>query len=483
MTVRRLALVNCLLLVVSAGAFAWVVIAAHRYELNRAIDDLLRTRLEAGLTVDEPFDARTVYLEAMTADGVVVARSRNLGNELLPVDAELFKAALGGTPSFTTTSVSGHALREYAAPRSTQGPAAVLISAAVLDDELYPGVPTLLLSVVCCVCIALLLGWSLARWMLAPIDHLAATVRAVSSTDDLGQRVPDDLAARHDAIGGLARDVNAMLGRLATAAQQLSATVEAQRRFLADASHELRTPLTSIRGNVQLLARWLAEQAGPPEAVPVEDILNDISLESERMSRLVDGLLVLALADADQHLSLTPTQLTPVLKAALKAAYWLAEDMDLSAGSLAPAVWVDADANRLQQLVLILLENAIRYTPVGGQVALSAAPRAVDQRDGVVVEVTDSGQGVPTEERSRIFERFYRGATTRQQTQGTGLGLAVAAWITAEHHGTITVRDAQPSGSTFSIWLPTVPTPLAASAWGAGAAGRTAGEGGRQGRQ
>jgi signal transduction histidine kinase len=134
----------------------------------------------------------------------------------------------------------------------------------------------------------------------------------------------------------------------------------------------------------------------------------------------------------------------------------LAEHVDLDVDGLAEGIWVAADPDRLQQLVLILLDNAIRYSPVGGCVILNAEPASRDGQAGVVIEVTDSGPGIPPAERTRIFERFYRGEATRRDTPGSGLGLAVASWIAGEHNGTIEVRDAEPRGSTFSVWLPTV---------------------------
>jgi signal transduction histidine kinase len=137
----------------------------------------------------------------------------------------------------------------------------------------------------------------------------------------------------------------------------------------------------------------------------------------------------------------------------------LAEAVDLIVEDLAEGTWVAADADRLQQLVLILLDNAIQYSPPGGRVVLTAEPGSHDGREGVAIEVTDNGPGIPPAERALVFERFYRGEATRRDTPGSGLGLAVASWIAAEHHGTLDVRDAQPHGSTFTAWLPTLPPP------------------------
>jgi signal transduction histidine kinase len=467
----RLTLINSVVIAAAAALIAVSVVVSHQLRTQRAIDDLLRQHADAAvaaaakqttatLNVD-PFGVPSVYVQIVDTAGAVLDRSSNLGAQQLPVDPEQQRGALAGNPMFATTDIEGHSWRVYLARASgpTTDSVTLIQTATRLDDDLQPDLPVFAIGGVLGLLIAVAIGWQLARVALEPVERLAATVRTISSTDDLAQRVPADVAAWPGPVGTLAADVNAMLGRLQVAARGLQATLEAQRRFVSDAGHELRTPLTSIRGNAQLLRRWLAEQHRPAGEVPYDEVLNDLTLEAERMTRLVEGLLVLARADAEQHLTLVPTLLTPVLTAAIRSARWLAEDVDLSADDLSPGVWVQADTDRLEQVVLILLENAIRYSPAGGQVLLTSAPRDRDARAGVAIEVTDSGRGVPPSERSRIFERFYRSESTRRDAPGTGLGLAVARWIVTEHHGAIDVRDALPSGSTFSIWLPTVAPP------------------------
>jgi two-component system, OmpR family, sensor kinase len=453
-TLIRLILVNVGVLVAAGSAFAWGLILLDTYMESRSVDEALRARAESAQMDASPFAARPVYVQVIDASGSVIARSTNLAGRDLPVDANQHTLALDGVASFTTTIVEGQYLRVYVAPESNS----VVESAIVVDDG-QSQLPLFVIGGLCGGLVALAIGWILARIAFAPIESLATTVQTISTTDDLAQRVPADATGRHGPVARLARDVNGMLARLQSASEQLQAALESQRRFVADASHELRTPLTSIRGNAHLLVRWFSEQAGAPPRVSVEEVLSDISWESERMSRLVDGLLVLARADADHALELEPTRLTPVLDSAVRSARVLAEDVDLVVEDLAEVedVWVAADADRLQQLVLILLDNAVRYSPAGGRVTLSAERSPRDGRHGIAIDVTDAGPGIPLEERTRIFERFYRGVATRRDTPGSGLGLAVASWITAEHGATIEVRDAEPRGSTFSVWLPTVP--------------------------
>lgn len=469
MTTRRLALLNGLALLATASLFAWALVAIRGYGLSQVLDARLRARAEtvqaAGLLPSqtvlsdlEPFGMPPIYLQVVDANGVVIARSANLAERELPMSAEQRRRALDGEASYATLPVEAGMLRDYVLPRVAR--TGLIESAAPLDEALALNRQVIIVSAIGGLLLALVVGWALARLALKPIEYLAVTVRAVSSTEDLGRRVPPDLTARRDAVGGLARDVDAMLARLRSAAQQVQGALDAQRRFVADASHELRTPLTSIRGNVHLMARWFAEQQPRAASAPIQDVLHDVTLEVDRMARLVDGLLVLARADADQRLLLRPTQLGSVLEAACRAGQPLVDEVEFSVGSLASDVWVQADADRLHQLVLILLDNAVRYTPAGGRVTLSAAPAARAERAGVVIEVQDSGRGIPAAERARIFERFYRSETALDR-RGSGLGLAVARWIVSEHQGDIDVREALPSGSIFSVWLPTIPAPSA----------------------
>ena len=460
MTTRRLGLLNTLALLLIAGLCGLVGESAYAYRSSQAVDSLLRTRAETlsltttADTTELPdldasaFTIHPFYVQLQRVDGAIVARSANLGGQAFPVQTDVLVL---GRATYANAAMAGHALREYVMPV----PAGLVLGVATpTEDPIQPTLMVFLISGLFGLVVAVALGWLLAQLALTPIEQLAGTVRGITSTEDLTRRVPGKLTDRPDAVGGLAREINGMLGRLQEASERLAAALEAQRRFVADASHELRTPLTSLRGNVHLLIQYLAEQVLSSSESMVEDILNDMSVESERMSRMVDGLLVLARADAEQHLSLTPTPVNPLLRTAFKATCAFAEGVEVGLATLKRDVSVAADADRLIQVLLILLDNAVRYTPPGGHVQLGAVPEDRGGRAGVLIEVTDSGAGVPAAERERIFERFYRGTTSRGDSAGAGLGLAVARWIIQEHHGSIEVHDAQPAGSTFTVWLP-----------------------------
>jgi signal transduction histidine kinase len=304
------------------------------------------------------------------------------------------------------------------------------------------------------VLVSLVAGWLLARAALRPIDRLAAAAHAIGASRDFARRVPEG-ADRPDEVGRLAREFNLMLGQLQAAYNQLEAALSAQRRFVADASHELRTPLAVLRGNLDLLGNTLPEVTERTEAPG--DLLADMQSETERMGRLVSDLLLLAQADAGQHLSLAPLEVAPLVRDAFRAARFIREGVELRLGEMAEGAWVAGDADRLKQVLLILLDNALKYTPVGGRVGLEA--RVSGPR--VVLCVSDTGPGVPAAERTRIFDRFYRADVARGRG-GAGLGLAIAKWIVDEHHGTLSVESngegARP-GSVFSVSLPRIPAP------------------------
>ena len=217
-----------------------------------------------------------------------------------------------------------------------------------------------------------------------------------------------------------------------------------QREFAADASHELRTPITVIRSSADYLRRSSALRDGETAAA-----VDDITAESERMTRLVEELLLLARADSDAiDLRRERLDLTDVAGDALHGLARLAEEREVRLeleGQPAPIV---GDPDRLRQLLAILVDNAVRHSPAGAAVSVRVA------RSGrtVALSVSDSGPGIRPDDLPRLFDRFFRAADA--PAGGSGLGLAIAEWIAERHHGRLTAANAAAGGAVFTLVLP-----------------------------
>jgi signal transduction histidine kinase len=236
------------------------------------------------------------------------------------------------------------------------------------------------------------------------------------------------------------------------AAKQLAEASKAKTDFLADASHELRTPLTVLRGNAEV---GLAIDGSGDH----KEILEDIVKESGRMTRMVEDLLFLARSDsaASLPLELEPVPVAPFLAELAERAKALVRERgakletDLSGGGE-----IEMDQGRVEQAVLIFVDNAAKYGAPGGTINLSSETRAGELR----VTVADEGPGIPEGELARIFERFYRMDKTRSRKRGgSGLGLAIVRELVERHNGTIRAESTRGAGSTITILLPLAPLP------------------------
>ncbi len=482
----RLTLLNGLVLLLALWGFATVAYLTQREALLGSLDASLheqarwfndnaevwfdpRVRRPRGVTFPNPskFSAPEFFIQITMRDGESGGRSLSLESDSLPGGSETLRRALGGASWIEETSVDGQPLRMLTAPlRVGDGPPVGMVQVArplaPLQTNLAVLRNTLLTVGALGILAAVVMGWLLARAALQPIHDLATAAHAIGLARDFGRRVPLSQSGRRDEVGRLAEEFNRMLAQLQTAYKQLEAALAAERRFVADASHELRTPLTTLRGNLDLL------RTTPASADEREQILADLAVETERLSRLVADLLLLAQADSGQHLPLAPVEVAPLVRDAFRAARFLRQGVELRLEEPASEVWVLGDGDRLKQLLLILLDNALKYTPEGGQVSIGARVTnggqallpvsGSDRARQVALYVADTGPGISQEDQSRIFERFYRGDPGRP-SGGAGLGLAIARWIAEEHRGHIEVKSALGSGSTFALWLPATAAP------------------------
>lgn len=271
---------------------------------------------------------------------------------------------------------------------------------------------------------------------LEPLKSILETAEHINRADDLSRRIPQ-LGLEQDEVGSLVGTFNQTLERL-------EVLFTSQQRFLTDVSHELRTPLTVIKGNVDLMRRMKRFD---------EESLTSIDQEAGRLTRLVGGLLLLAQAESGKlPLSLRPVELDLLITEVF-------QEMRVIAGGKVRVhlneidqLVVNGDRDRLKQVLINLVANAIQYTPQNGDVFLSLAKVGGQAR----IICRDTGPGIPAEDLPHIFERFYRAekSRTRSRSTGFGLGLSITKWIVEHHGGRIDVNSKENDGTTFAIWLP-----------------------------
>jgi signal transduction histidine kinase len=280
--------------------------------------------------------------------------------------------------------------------------------------------------------------WCVVGITLRPLARIVQAVSALAARPDLTCRV-EQPHANHE-VGRLARTLNAMLSTLQGAHQQLEHNLEAQRHFVADASHELRTPLTTIRGNLGLLRR--EDSIDPQER---QEILHDAIEESERMARLIDELLLVARTDTGRMLRHEPVALAPLIEDVCRKVAVIAPDRHLAHG-VGPDVIALGDAEAIKQVLLILLDNAFKFTTPDGHIGVTAT---LEDRH-VLVQVRDDGAGIDAASLPHVFDRFYRAELS---TPGNGLGLSIARRLVEAQGGTISVASRRGFGSVFTILL------------------------------
>ncbi len=437
-----------LLLVFGAIVYLMLSISLTRQveeTLERTADDLLRAsqvqiggipvsaiQLELDLTAN-------VFVQVFDTQGNLVRQTMNYPALVAPLDPERIGVQV---PTFSTVQVEDIRLRVLTVPVVEQssgqiaGYLQLAESLATVDSARQVLLWILAGGGTFAVVVAALVGWITAGAALRPLDEVTDTALSITRADDLSRRIPL-LAPPHDEVGRLILAFNETLERLENLFQM-------QRRFLADVSHELRTPLTTIRGNVDLIQRMKT-------ADPVS--LEAIRVEVDRMTRLVSDLLLLAQAETSRlPLAREVVELDTLMLEVFKQGKLLApEGVTLRIGQEDQAR-VLGDRDRLKQVMLNLVANALDHTPPGGTVTLGLAC----EREFARFTVSDTGTGIPPEELPHIFERFYRvdPSRKRKNSGGAGLGLSIAYWITRSHNGRLEVESQMGKGTTFHVYLP-----------------------------
>jgi two-component system sensor histidine kinase MprB len=364
----------------------------------------------------------------------------------VPVDATIKSVAKGKSPQvIRTVTFGGQSYRELITPL----PADSLVSCPagtcqisstsaqlyIVDitgqvNELSHLLTTLMLVAAGGLLLALLLGLFLARQALHPLEEVTNEIESVATTNDLQYRLVEGDA---DELGRLRRVFNRLL-------HSVESSQTLQRQLVLDASHELRTPLTSLRTNAQVLSR--ADELQPDE---LRQITDDMITQVDELASLVSDLGELARGERSEGV-LEVLRLDDCVDECVETARTYARIRDITIDVDLETSLVEARHDRLNRAVSNLLTNAVKFTPIGGQIVVRSA--------NATVTVSDSGPGIEQEDRQYVFDRFWRSPSARS-LPGSGLGLSIVAQVVAEVKGTVAVdRDPTLGGARFTISLP-----------------------------
>lgn len=379
-----------------------------------------------------------VFVQVWSTTNQLKISSQNIANLTKPLDEVGIKS---NTPIYRNSTVNSASLRVLTVPLVVEnrrvGMLQVGIFRGLIDATLRTLIWVLGAASLLFISMAAIAGWLMTGQALSPLEKVTDTALSITNADDLSRRIPNPAHSQNE-VGILINAFNQTLDRL----EQL---FTAQKRFVADVSHELRTPLTVIKGNVGLLRKM---------KTPDEESLQSIESEVDRLTRMVGDLLLLAQAETGKlPLDIRSVELDSLLMEVFHQMKVITGDRIKFQISEIEPVQIQADADRIKQVYMNILGNAIKYTPAGG--TISIAMRQTGKM--VKTSISDTGQGIPMQDIPHIFERFYRSDKARtRSTDGSsfGLGLSIAYWIVKNHGGTIDVSSRESVGTTFSINLP-----------------------------
>jgi heavy metal sensor kinase len=346
------------------------------------------------------------------------------------------------SPRFEDIRVDRHRLRFYSQRIVVDGKA-YTVQVASLMNEAYEALERFRLMLLLATPLLLILasvgGYWLSTRALAPVDGISRAAQRIS-IENLDERL--NVPETGDQLQRLSETLNAMLSRLAMSVRQM-------KQFTADASHELRAPVSLIRTTAEV-----AVQKRDRPAVEYVQALDEILEETERTSQVVESLMLLARADSEKEaIEFSATDMCAIVRNAAEQGEKLARIHGLQFSAHVPnnPIWIQADGDALRRALLIMIDNAAKYTPRGGAITVG-----LEARDGfVVASVADTGIGITNEDVAHIYDRFWRADKARSREQGgAGLGLSIARWIVEMHRGTIGVTSNLGMGSTFWIRLP-----------------------------
>ena len=449
----RLTLWYVFLFAVTFIAFSVYLLLEFQHSLRKTIDSSLQITVTNAIAAIDKEDFVDTGTLTFNPDGQSDNRNPVFGMRLISAQNEVWDSfgtvqniSFWGPPEAgysTQTGIDGEdQWRIFSQPvlgpdgqivawvQAAQSLAPVTDTLEDLRGQLFLGIPFIIL-------LAGLGGYFLADQALRPIRQITTTAQEITA-QDLSRRLA--YRGAMDEIGSLARTFDGMLERL-------QSSFERERRFTSDAAHELRTPLTVLKGQIEVtLSRHRT-------SLDHEKKLQELSGQVERLIRLSNGLLFLSRSD-QQQLSFEPSDfyLREWLEILVEQLEPLAHEKVLTIRiDIPPDLSVYGDSDHLIRLYVNILENAIKYTPVGGQITITA----LEGPDEIQVNVHNTGPGIPPEHLPYLFERFYRADSDRSsQTGGTGLGLAIAREIVRLHRGDIDVHSEPGRGVTVTVHLP-----------------------------
>ncbi len=434
---------------------AALVAMKHLLAYERAEGD---TELEAARNTVAELRYPQMSLAVYAADGRLLAETRvGVTQPALPVppDSVSESEQYFTLPAGHNTAADGArvgALRVTPAANAAPNLVVAAYSLEQVSAEMEALRQVFLLAGPLAVVLVSLSGWFLARKSLAPIVNIAERAEQIGA-ENLSERLP--VANPRDELGRMALTFNKLLARLEQAFAQ-------QRQFMADASHELRTPLHVIRTATEVTLEQSEEAEEPGQVIgECHEALAVVNEQARRLTRIVEDMFTLARADAGQRmLEFSDFYFDELLLDTVRAAAVLADRKGVAI-EIVPAHETPfrGDEGLLRQMLLNLLDNAVKHTPAGGKVRVYMAQRS----SACDITVTDTGAGIPLEAQPHIFERFYRADKARARNgtangAGAGLGLAIARWVAEAHAGTLTLRRSDASGSVFVISLPVLAT-------------------------
>src|SRR5713101_7192757 len=438
-------------LAVILSLFGLIAYFAMRNSIHRTVDEELRTRMEGVRQLMERtarYGAEDLQRElrehSVLMEGALLQVSDQQGNWLYR-SASLSRYEVPGLQAASTqpsTFVFRDVPLRVLSVEVNVGNQSYLVQVADELGDFYDALhrfgTLLLVTIPVLLLCAAAGGYWMSRRALAPVDQITQTARSIS-VQNLSSRLV--VPQTRDELQRLSETLNSMLERLEAAFKKIT-------QFTADASHELRTPVAVMRTRAELSLRK------PRSAEEYREALTQVHSELVKISSLVEKLMLLARSDyGAETLQLATSNLAEIVREACDQGTTLAESKQIDFHKDIPKepVWIDADPNALGRLFLILIDNAVKYTPPGGRVDVVVK----GEGGSALGEVRDTGIGIAEEDLPHVFERFYRADKARsRESGGVGLGLSIGRWIAEAHAGTIEVQSSLGHGSVFQVRLP-----------------------------